>query len=108
MKPEKKKGDYEKVTIGEFVFGSIEDIQLEKNHVFKYKDNVKEADAVRFKFKLDDYKFPHYSRWMLFFYGEKTSLYNKYLMKLIEGANPDMDFDLLCLKGMRVKTLWAE
>ena len=109
MKPSKHdKTDFEKVVIGEFITGIIEDVQYEKEHKFKYKDNEKTSEAVRFKFKLDGYNHPHYSRWMLFFYGEKTSLFSKYLVKLVEGMTPESDFDIMALKNMPIKTIWSE
>lgn len=110
MKPTKRKIDYEKVAIGEFIIGEISNIQYDLEHRFKgfgdREDTV--TEAVRFVFDLEGYQFKHYSRWLKFTYGEKSTLYKKYLVKLVEGAHPDMDFDLDALKGMRVKTLWKE
>ena len=109
MKPSKRdKDDFEKVAIGEFITGIVEDVQYEKEHKFKYKDKEKISEGVRFKLKLDGYTFPHYSRWMLFFYGEKTSLFSKWLVKLVEGMTPESDFDLAALKGVPIKTIWSE
>jgi len=108
MKPECKKMEYERVVIGEFIEGVIEDIQYEKEHKFAYKDNEKISEAVRFKFRLDGYEHLHYSRWMSFSYGEKSSLYSKYLVKLVDGAKPDFDFDIMALKNFPVKTIWSE
>lgn len=111
MKPPKQeKTDYEKVDINDFVVGTIEEVQYDQEHKFKgfqgAEDKIK--PAVRLKFKINSYKFPHYSRWMAFNYGEKSNLYLKYLLPLVEGAEPDMDFDMDALKGMGVKMLWSE
>jgi len=43
---------------------------------------------------------------MSFSYGDKANLYLKYLVPLVEGAKPEMDFDIDHLKGMKIKTLW--
>lgn len=107
MKPPKREFNYEKVIEGDFQRGTIADIEYDEKHKFTFQGTETIAPAVRIVFELDGYKFPHRSRWMKFNYGEKSNLYNKYLLKLVEGAKPDMDFDLDGLKGMRVKTLWA-
>jgi hypothetical protein len=106
--PERAKVEFEKVKVGEFINGVIENIEYEKDHVFKSKEGTKTAPAVRFVFKLDGYQYPHRSRWMTFSYAEKSNLYKNYLSKLILGAMPDMDMDLDVLKGVKVKTIWNE
>lgn len=109
MKPPKiEKKDYEKVDTLDFVMGSVEGIQYDENHKFNYEGQSKVRAAVRIKFKVDGYKYSHYSRWMGFSYGEKSNLYLKYLVPLVESAKPDMDFDLDALKGMKVRMLWQE
>ena len=45
---------------------------------------------------------------MRFNVGEKSNLYRKYLVKLVEGITPDADFDIDHLRGMKIKTLWEE
>ncbi len=45
---------------------------------------------------------------MKFTYAEKSNLYKKYISKLVENAEPDMDFDIDALNGMKVKTIWSE
>jgi hypothetical protein len=118
MKPPKRAGnmEYEKVTTDDFVSGIIEDINYDPEHTFKGfgkdasgkdKPDTKAA-AVRLKFKLEGYQYSHYSRWMRFNYGEKANLYLKFLVPLVEGAKPDMDFDLDQLRLLPVKTLWSE
>ena len=108
--PANKKTDFEKVVVGEMLPGIIEDITYDQEHKFKgYQGGPDtEQPAVRFKFALDGYKYAHYSRWYKFNYGEKANLYKIFLVKLVENAVPDMDFDLDLLKGMKVKTLWNE
>jgi len=106
--PARPKFDYEKVKIGEFVFGTIDNIEYDNEHEFKMKGEKKISPAVRLVFKLDGCEYPHRSRWMTFSYAEKSNLYSKYLSKLILGAMPDMDMDLDVLKGVKVKTIWNE
>ncbi len=110
MKPAKREFDYERVSTEDLVSGIIEDVQYEETHSFKGFQGApdKVAPGIRFKFKLEGYSFPHYSRWMKFNYGAKANLFTKYLVALVEGAVPDMDFDLDQLKGLAVKTLWSE
>jgi len=111
MKPPKANTkDFEKVKVGEMIPGIIEEVQYHQEHTFKgfqgQPDTVQ--PAVRFKFKLDGYEHPHYTRWMKFSYHEKSNLYKKYVSKLVEGAMPDMDFDLDLLTSMKIKTVWSE
>jgi hypothetical protein len=106
--PERAKTEFEKVKVGEFISGVIENIEYEKEHTFKSPTGTKVSAAVRFVFKLDGYQYPHRSRWMSFSYGEKSNLYKNFLNKLILGAMPDMDMDLDVLKGVKVKTIWNE
>lgn len=110
MKPQKTSFEYERVSTTDFVSGIIEDIQYEEGHTFKGFQGApdKVAPGVRFKFKLEGYSFPHYSRWMKFNYGAKANLYTKYISQLVEGATPDLDLDLDQLKGLAIKTLWSE
>lgn len=109
MKPLKRESEmsYEKIVTNAFEPGTIEDIQYDMEHKFKFKNQEKIGQAVRFKFKLDNYKYPHYSRWMGFSYYSKGNLWKKYLLSLVENPTENMDFDLDKLKGMRVNTLWS-
>lgn len=110
LPPKRKMVNYEKVALGEMIGGQIAEIEHEKERVFKGfqgKEDVK-CEAIRFKFKLDGYQYPHYSRWMKFTLGEKSNLYNKYVSRLVENAKPDMTFDLEELALMRVRTIWSE
>jgi hypothetical protein len=111
MKPANNgKSDYEKVDCGDFIPGTISDIQYDKEHTFKGFNGGEDAkhEAVRFIFLLDGYKMKHYSRWMKFIYAEKSNLYSKYLVPLVMHPEPFMDFEIELLKGMKVKTLWTE
>lgn len=102
------KKDYEKVRIGEFINGVIEDIKYDMEHKFIWKGKEKIHPAARIVFKLEGYQYNHGTKWLNFNYGEKSNLYIKYLSKLVDNAVPDMEFDLDLLKGLKVKTLWNE
>jgi len=111
MRPPKIGGTtFEKVKIGEFIYGTIDKVQYDNDHKFKGFEGKADtnAPAVRFVFKLQGYEFPHFSRWMKFNMGEKANLYSKYVAKLVKDAKPDMDFDLDELTGLEVKTIWDE
>jgi hypothetical protein len=108
MIPPRQNKEYEKVKTGDFIIGVISDIEYDNEHKFVYQGKEKISSAVRFIFAFEGYKYKHYTRWMSFSYGEKTNLYQKYITKLVENAFPDFEFDLDNLKGMKVKTIWAE
>jgi len=111
MRPPKRESkDYEKVAIGEMIPGVIDVVEYDTEHKFKGFQGKEDTiqPAIRLKFKLDGYQYPHYSRWMKFNLGEKANLYKKYVAKLVENAVPDMDFDLDILNGMKIKTVWSE
>ena len=108
LPPKRGTRDFEKVKIGEFVHGVIKDIKYEEAHEFNYKGEKKINPAVRIQFDLEGCVFPHYSRWLTFSYGEKANLYKMFIVKLVENARPDMEFDLDKIKGMRIKTIWNE
>lgn len=99
--------DYERVPVNAFVTGIIEDVQYEEKHEFKGL-HARVDEAVRFVFKIDGLKFKHYSRWMSFFYGDKANLFQKYILQLVHGAKPNMEFDIDQLKGMRIKMIWQD
>jgi hypothetical protein len=108
MMPKKRVIEYEKVIIGEFVNGVIENIERDENHKSTYQGKEKISDCIRFVFKLEKYTYLHKSNWMSFSYGSKSTLFSKYLIKLIDGAQPDFEFDIDKLKGISVKTVWSE
>lgn len=108
MRPPKREIEYEKVDTTDFLIGKIEDILYDQNHKSNYMGKEKIGPCVRFKFSIEGYQYHHYSRWMSFSYGEKSNLYRMYLVPLVVGAEPDMNFDLDVLKGMKIKMLWAE
>lgn len=105
--PVREKTDFERVKVDEWLPGVIEEIEYDMEHKKVWEGKEKVGPAIRFRFKLEGYQFPHRSRWMSFLYGEKSNLYLKYLKHLVEGALPDMDFDLDHLKGFKVKTMWT-
>ena len=97
--------DYERIpTYDDWIKGEIDDVTLEENHAFKGQF-AKVGDAVRFKFKIEGCEYPHYSGWMSYNLGEKSNIFKKYLVGLVEGAQPDMVFDLDRLKGLKVKMI---
>ena len=114
MRPPKRSAiNYERIKVyDEWVKGTIDEIQLEENRATGFNDEKtgepKFADMVRFKFTLEGHQYPHRSRWMSYSFGEKANLYNKYLAYLVEGAEPDMEFDLDHLNGFKVKTMWVQ
>jgi hypothetical protein len=108
MIPKGRSNVYEKVRCGEFVDGVISDIKRDEAHKTTWQGKEKIVDAVRIIFKLDGYEFPHGTPWMSFTYGDKSNLYKKFMVKLVENAKPDMVFDIELLKGMAIRTVWAD
>lgn len=108
-KPPSRDGNtFEKVKLGEFIFGVISDIKYDPAHKKIWQGKEKVVSAVQIRMKLDGYEYPHGTPWLTFSYAEKARLYINFIAKLVEGATPDMDFDLDCLRGMKVKTIWGE
>lgn len=108
MIPPSRKLEYEKVKTDDFVTGTITEIKYDMEHKSSYQGKEKIGPACRFTFEIDGYKYPHGTPWMFFGYGEKTNLYKKYISSLVQNAEPDMEFDLDQLKGMKVKILWKD
>jgi hypothetical protein len=109
MRPPPGSKTFEKVACGDFIFGTIEKVEYDMEHKFTFKkgeDTIK--PAVRISFKLDNYEYPHRTHWMTFSLDERSNLYAKYVAKLVANAHPYIDFDLDCLIGMQVKTVWSE
>lgn len=107
--PPRPKMDFERIPVyDEWINGEIIDIEFNAEHESTWNGEKKIRPAVRFKFSLEGCKFPHRTGWMTFSYGEKTTLFKKYLTALVDGAQPDMKFDLESLKGMKIKTMWSE
>jgi hypothetical protein len=121
--PRQSQIDYERIQkYDEWISGDIAEIQLREDHDTGFKYPAKKddgaphpkagepiiCDQVRLKFALEGHNYPHYSRWMRYSYGEKSNLYLKYLKYLVEGAQPDMNFDLESLTAMKVKTMWSQ
>lgn len=112
MLPPKK--EYERVKTDDFVTGIIEKVEYEQEHEFKGKPTaenptgLKTGPAVRLAFDIDGMKFPKKSGWMTFSYAEKSNLYGKYLINLVENAKPNMVFHIEQLEGLKVKMLWKD
>lgn len=110
MRPPKQRdpSDFERIKkYDEWIPGEIEEVRLDETHEFTFQGKTSIAEGIRLKFKLSGHEFGHYSRWMRYSFGEKSNLYTKYLRHLVENAQPDMDFDLDMLKGMKIKTMWS-
>ncbi len=106
--PERDRTEFERIPVyGESVKGKIVEIAYDKEHKSTWEGKERVRFCVRLKFELDGCQYPHYSRWLTFSYGEKATLFKKYIKQLVEGAQPDMDFDLDILKGMPIKTIWS-
>lgn len=105
--------EYEKVAVDEWLPGMIETVQLQEDRPYRHtNDDTGETEMltaphVRFKFKLDGYKYPHYSRWMKASTHKKSNLYSKYLRSLCpthDCENQQIDVDKLT--GVRIKIMW--
>lgn len=106
--PPREQTDFERIpTYDEWIPGKIVEIAYDKEHKSVWEGKERVRFCVRFKFELKGCQYPHYSRWLTFNYGEKSTLWLKYISSLVEGAQPDMDFDLDILKGMEIKTMWS-
>lgn len=106
--PQRPKTEYEHIPkYDEWISGEIADIEYDQEHKKMFQGEEKIGPAVRFKFTLEGCSFPHRSRWLTFSYGEKSNLYKQFLSHLIKDVEPDMDFDLDILKGLKIKTMWA-
>ena len=121
--PKSSSGDFERIRdYDTWIPGAISEISLREDHDTGFKHPARKEDGtphpksgqpvicdqVRLKFTLEGYQYPHFSRWMRYSYGEKSNLYLKYLKFLVEGAQPDLKFDLDLLKHMAVKTMWTQ
>lgn len=116
MIPPEKKVEYEKLPTNKFVFGQIDEITYDTEHLFKGYGKDKDgkpkpdsiAPAVRITMILDGMKFPRKTPWMRFSYSDKANLYILFVEPLVEGAKPYMKFDLDQIKGMKIQTLWKD
>ena len=100
--------DYEKVKIGEFITGIIDEVCYEENHEFSYLKQVTKSLGIRFKLLLEGCEHPKYTKWQKFNLGARSNLYKRYVSQLVAGATPNMDFDLDELQGLQVQTYWTE
>jgi len=110
-----KSGDYERVTIDAWIIGEIAEVQerLGVEKTFKDKETgemkTRKVDQVRFKFSLENYEYPHYSRWMTLSTNENSNLYKKYIQSLFGSKfPPDTLLDIDRLTGLKCKTMWDE
>lgn len=104
--PKQDKIDYELVKTGDFITGTIDNIEYNEKYSFKFQGTETIGPAVRLVFKLDGYEHLHRTRWMKFVYAEKANLYKKFIVPLVAIPVPYMEFDIENLKGMKVKTIW--
>jgi hypothetical protein len=106
--PPRAKTDYEQVATDDWIVGKIAKIEYDENYKRMWEGQEKIGPAVRLKFDLEGYQYPKSSGWMTFAYGEKCNLYKKYLTALVEGAAPDMQFDLDQLQDLPVKIMFKQ
>ena len=105
--------DFEKVKLDEWVIGVIEDIQefkdVEKTYINdEGEKETRKINQVRFKFRLEEYAFAHYSKKMTASMNERSSLF-LFLQQLYgDLLSPDIPVELDMLKGTKVKTMWSE
>ncbi len=110
-----KATDYEKVAIDVFINGTIAEVQAKLGVKKEYRNQqtglmeTREVDMCRFKFELEGYKYPHYSRWNTLSLHEKSNLYNNYIVALFGAKySPGVDLDIEKLTGAKVKVRWDE
>lgn len=109
MKPDTKKEiEYERVPVDTWIPGEVKDIEYDTEHTFTFQGKSKTLKGVRIVFALDGYEWPKRTRWMKFMYAPRAALYLKYMVALVSGATPNMDFDIDTLKGLRIKTMWDQ
>ena len=107
------KTDYEKVSVDEWLPGHITEVQLQDRPYTRTDKDTKvetttDEPHVRFKFALDGYKFPHYSRWMKASTYEGSNLYKMFLKFLCPLHDcKDQLIDLDKLTGAKVKLMWV-
>jgi hypothetical protein len=90
-----------------FIQGVITKVEEEQDHKFITPKGEVLSDAVRIHFALDGYQQDKRSAWMYFHYGKKGALLNKYLVKLVENAQPYMNFDIQKIVGMGVEVIFS-
>ena len=110
-----RKMEFEQVQVDEWLVGKIEAVQFDAHKTYKAKNKdtgeweTREAPHIRFKFALEGYKYPHYSRWMKASTNEKSNLYSKFLKYLCPQYDcQDKVIDIDLLTGCGVKTMWAQ
>lgn len=110
MKPPKNENiKYERVPkYDEWLPTVIENIEYNPAYKKVVKGDELVYPAVRFKLKIEGCTYCRYSHWLRFSYNDKANLYKTFISTLVEGARPKMDLDLDVLKGMSIKTMWAQ
>ncbi len=107
--------DYERVAVDEWLAGEIAEVQYDENRQYNVKDketgewSKATAPHVRFKFRLEGYQYPHYSRWMKASTFEKSNLYGKYLKYLCPKYDcADQMINLDALEGAAIKVMFED
>jgi hypothetical protein len=108
MIPPSRKLEYEKIKTDDFVTGEIKEIKYDLERKSTWKGVEKVGPACRIIFSVDGYQYPHGTGWMSFNLSEKSNLFKKYVLALVEGAEEYMEFDLDQLIGMKVKMMWSD
>jgi hypothetical protein len=110
LPPKQGKNDFEKVKVGEFIFGTIAEVQHDPAHKWSGFEGKPDtiSPGIRFVFKLQGYQFNHYTNWMKISMDKRANLYSKYIVKLVANAKEYICFDLEQLTGLEVKTIWDE
>lgn len=106
MIPPKK--EFEQVKVDDWIPGEIIDVQYDPQHEFKSRKGSDISLGVRVIFALETYKDKKYSRWMYFNYAENSNLYKLFINPLVQGAHPNMSFDMDLLKGFKVKVMYTQ
>ena len=110
-----QKIEYEQVELDVFITGEILEVQGRFGVEKSYKDRetgemiTRKTDQCRFKFELEGYKFPHYSRWNNLSTNENSHLFKTYILPLFGNKYPpNTDIDIEKLAGAKVKVRWDE
>lgn len=109
MKPQDSRKEFvsEKVPTDEFLTGTIQKVEYEKEHQFKGKF-ARVSEAVRIVIKLDGYEQLKKTKWMSFKYDEKSTLFKMVVLPLVKDAYPYLVLDIEKLEGLKVKVMFAE
>jgi len=106
MKPEHKQFVKEDILVDEFINATIEKIEYDEDHTFKFQGTESKGIAVRFYLDLEGYKEQKRSRWYSLSYSEKSNLYKIWVKNLVPNPQPYMDFDLDFLQGTKCRVMF--